>query len=95
MRAATANLTPAAAVNAPSLPNLKKTVQRQKHQQDPLGRIQPVRLEELELPDHVVQLLNGDNFLLFDSGQATENNRHVLNTLSFSVKQSLTEGNCM
>ncbi len=73
---ATNNLPDFAAVQMPNLPNLKRTVRRIHQQVDPNRRIQPASLQELEIPDSLVELDNGDSFLLYDSGPDTGNRRY-------------------
>ncbi len=72
---ATSNLPDFAAVNMPALQNLKKTVIRERNRNDPFGIPQQLTLGDLVIPDELVRLANGDNFLLHDSGPETGNRR--------------------
>ncbi len=69
------HLDAAAASQMPSVPNMKRTVERTRMQANGPGR-QPTTLAELEIPDNLTRMDNGDEFLLYDSGQAAGNDRY-------------------
>ncbi len=70
------NLPAFAAVKMPTMQSMKKTVQRTQRLHDPFGNlVQPETLDQLVLPDALLQLSNGENFLLHDNGQDAGVNR--------------------
>ncbi len=72
---ATNNLSPAAAVDMPSLYNLKRQIRRIRQGQDQIRLGQPRILEELEIPAAIAHLENGENFVLYDNGPEAGNMR--------------------
>ncbi len=74
---ATNHLPPAAAVKMPGVRCLKQTTRREKNRAHPIQLLQPANLSELVIPDDLVQLPNGESFLLFDSGPEAGNRRQA------------------
>ncbi len=71
---ATNNLPEAVAHKLPSLPNLKRTVERIRLQNNGPAR-QPMTLAELEIPADLSQFEDGEPFLFHDSGAGDGNER--------------------
>ncbi len=80
---ATNHLPPAAAVKMPGLSCLKQTTRREKNRANPIQLRQPASLQDLDIPDDLVQLPNGERFLLFDSGPEAGNRRQAFLILLF------------
>ncbi len=71
------HLDAAAASQMPSVPNMKRTIERTRMLANGPGR-QPASLADLEIPDDLVRMDNGDAFLLYDSGPQAGNERYSL-----------------
>ncbi len=74
---ATNNLPEAIAVKLPSVPNMKKIVQRQNAQANGPVQVQPQNLADMVIPDELQHLENGQLFLLYDSGVQAGNRRYI------------------